>query len=487
MPKNHAPMSNIRARGTVRESRAAVVSALATAVALCCLLFTLAWPAVAEASAVTYSGLRGVDRYDTAFKISKAMFPEGLPDGCGVVLAPGETFPEALCGAPLAAAYGGPVLLTPFVSINSGVVAELLRLGPEYVFCIGLSDTVAGQVQTAMGPGVVVTSIAGDGGDIYDLSYRVAKVLADKVGDLSGATAIITRGDVFPDAISVSPLACAKKWPVLLTAGPTGDLHPSAAAALSELGIGKALKVGTYAVLPDWVTGVGNLSGVDRYGTNRNVAEWGKANAGLAFTHMGMATGDKFPDALAAGPYLAKDQGILLLSPLLGPLPATIRAEIVANDPAIAHTTFIAMIRPVTTQVKTLLCDLVFDATQAMGHVWQLAVEIGPRRGGTADELAAVQYGSAYFQSLGYEVSVTDVPIPNGLTSHNVIAVKPGSSPLTIVVGGHMDSKVSSTAASPGGNDNASGAASVLELARAVKDTDFIPTLVFVLFGNEEG
>ena len=61
---------------------------------------------------IAYDVLRGVDRYDTAIKISKAMFPGALPPGSGLVLAPGDTFQEALCGAPLAAAYGGPVLLT---------------------------------------------------------------------------------------------------------------------------------------------------------------------------------------------------------------------------------------------------------------------------------------------------------------------------------------------------------------------------------------
>ena len=61
------------------------------------------------------------------------------------------------------------------------------------------------------------------------------------------------------------------------------------------------------------------------------MANWAKANAGLIFAHIGIATGDKFPDALASGPYLAKDDGILLLSPLNGPLPSGIGAVITAN------------------------------------------------------------------------------------------------------------------------------------------------------------
>ena len=463
--------------------RAGAVLRAALVLALAGVFFLFAHAGAAQAAGVIYTNLRGVDRYDTAMKISRAMFPAGLPTGAGVVLAPGETFPEALCAAPLAAAYGGPVLLTPGMGLNNGIRDELLRLGPAQVICIGLSPGVVDQVQVALGPGVVVTAI--NGADVYDLSYEVAKALGAKVGDLSGATAVIARGDAFADVLGTSPLVCANRWPVLLTNGPTGALHASAVQALTELGISQAIKVGTYAVLPDWLTGLANLSGSDRYATNANVAEWAKDHGGAAFAHVGLATGDKFPDALAAGPYLAVEGGVLLLSPLSG-LPAVIRAEFAANDPAVAHVSFVAMIRPVTSQVKSLLSDLAFDTTSAMAHLYQLSVVIGPRKGGSAAELAAAQYGVDYLTSLGYSPTLMDVPLPNGTTSHNVVAVKPGTSPLTIVVGGHMDSKVSTTVASPGGNDNASGSATVLELARALKDASLVPTVVFVLFGQEE-
>ena len=49
------------------------------------------------------------------------------------------------------------------------------------------------------------------------MSRKVANALEAKVGDMTGATGIVTRGDVFPDAIGVSPLACAKLWPIILT------------------------------------------------------------------------------------------------------------------------------------------------------------------------------------------------------------------------------------------------------------------------------
>ncbi len=283
---------------------------------------------------VTYDSYRGTDRYDTAIKLSKALFPAALPADSGLVLAPGETFPEALCGAPLAAAYGGPVLLTYKTALANNVKAEMLRLAPKYVVCIGLSTTTVNSVISAMGPTVTVIPINGAGAPadvVYDMSRKVANALKNKVGDMSGATAIVTRGDLFPDAIGVSPLACSELWPIILTNSGGTVTHASATATFADLGITQAIKVGTYATLPAGVTGRANLSGIDRYFTNANVANWAQTNAGLTFTHTGLATGDKFPDALASGPFLAKDGGILLLSPLLGPVPVPIATVLTTN------------------------------------------------------------------------------------------------------------------------------------------------------------
>jgi putative cell wall-binding protein len=303
-----------------------------------------------------YIAYRGLDRYDTAVKLSRAASPGTLPPGSGLVIAPGETFQEALCGAPLASAYGGPVLLNPKTAVRQDVMTEVRRLVPQTVFCIGYSTAIVTSIRAAL-PGITVTAI--NGTSVYDMSYRVAKALGAKVGDLSGATAVITIGTNFPDALGVAPLTCFNKWPILLTEpatklNPNLPLHVKAAQALSELGITRTIKVGTYAPLPPGVT-YSNLSGANRYYTNANVANWAKANAGLTFTHTAIATGDKFPDALAAGPYLAKDGGILLLSPLLGPIQAPVVAVLTANAAAVQHFTFIAMVEPVIGQVKALL------------------------------------------------------------------------------------------------------------------------------------
>jgi len=66
--------------------------------------------------------------------------------------------------------------------------------------------------------------------------------------------------------------------------------------------------------------------------------------------------------------------------------------------------------------------------------------------------------------------------------SRNVIGRLPGSRPGTVVVGGHFDS----VPAGPGANDNGSGTATVLELARVFSQRQYPYTLVFVAFGSEE-
>jgi hypothetical protein len=150
---------------------------------------------------------------------------------------------------------------------------------------------------------------------------------------------------------------------------------------------------------------------------------------------------------------------------------------------ALPSTTSTAAKTSSTSTTSTTSTIVAFAVGEALKHVKKLSVDIGIRHAGTDAEMQAVEYEKGYLEGLGYEVRITDVPIaPNGRTSHNVIAVKPGRSPLTIVVGAHMDS----WGPAPGANDNASGAGTVLELARDLKDASLVPTIEFVLFGNEE-
>ncbi len=114
--------------------------------------------------------------------------------------------------------------------------------------------------------------------------------------------------------------------------------------------------MGTYVTLPAGVNGLANLlrrKPVCHQSQRQPFGAW--RVPACAFTHTALATGDKFPDALASGPYLALDRGILLLSPLLGPLPEPAGSLITAYRSTIKRFSFIAMIEPVLGQAKALL------------------------------------------------------------------------------------------------------------------------------------
>lgn len=117
-------------------------------------------------------------------------------------------------------------------------------------------------------------------------------------------------------------------------------------------------------------------------------------------------------------------------------------------------------------------------------HVEKLAGEIGERNVYQPRRLhAAADYVEGVFTNIGYRV-VRQSYIAMGETCDNLEAALPGTgrSNEIVVVGAHYDS----VAASPGANDNGSGVAGVLALARAWTGRSASRTVRFVAFVNEE-
>lgn len=109
--------------------------------------------------------------------------------------------------------------------------------------------------------------------------------------------------------------------------------------------------------------------------------------------------------------------------------------------------------------------------------------------------LRARDYIMNKFMEFGYDdigVTVwTDTFYYNDHACHNVICFKEGTTEPDkfIVVGGHYDSYNSNTSPlifAPGADDNASGAAVAMELARVFKNVDVQKSILFVAFSAEE-
>lgn len=112
------------------------------------------------------------------------------------------------------------------------------------------------------------------------------------------------------------------------------------------------------------------------------------------------------------------------------------------------------------------------------------------RQSTSAEFLASVEWAVAELRALGYTTEVQTVPLPDG-TTRNVIAERPGSGARreVVLVTAHLDSvnvNGGAAASAPGADDNGSGSAGLLAIARAMHNHAGTHGLRLALFGGEE-
>jgi Zn-dependent M28 family amino/carboxypeptidase len=123
-------------------------------------------------------------------------------------------------------------------------------------------------------------------------------------------------------------------------------------------------------------------------------------------------------------------------------------------------------------------------ASRLRRHVVTLALGIGERHVGRPQALhAAEAYIAGELAGLGYEVA-RQTYVAEGIASSNLeVAVPGGARGAEIVLAGaHYDT----VPGSPGADDNASGVAALIEIARALRDARCARTVKLVAFVNEE-
>jgi hypothetical protein len=131
-----------------------------------------------------------------------------------------------------------------------------------------------------------------------------------------------------------------------------------------------------------------------------------------------------------------------------------------------------------------------FNSDSTYSYIKHLSVTIGPRPMGSQNEDIALNWLKEKFDEFEpdtsfimkfYEVKSEKSSV--NTNSGNAVAIFEGETDTTIVIGGHFDS---SGREIPGANDNASGTASVIELARIWSQRPRHYTMVFAAFGGEE-
>jgi putative cell wall-binding protein len=317
----------------------------------------------------------GADRYDTAAKISAGTFTTATD----VVVTTGENFPDALAGNYLAGNAAAPILLTQKSSVPATTQAEITRLKPQRVWVLGGTDAVgAGGVPTTSG---TVTRIGG--ATRYETAVQANST--GTVGTVGGlATAIIATGDKFADALSAGPGAFAGHFPLYLTPGaPATALHSATKSALTARGIKHVILMGgtnaVSAAVESEIQAMGitteRAAGADRTETARNFAETILlAKLGFSTSHMNVARGDLFPDALSGGPHAGKEKAPILL---------TWTSTAATADGG--STT--GVLKYAADHKATLTGGHIFGGTDAVSAAVEAAIEAAGGAGGTASNV----------------------------------------------------------------------------------------------------
>lgn len=250
--------------------------------------------------------IAGANRYQTSVEASKAAFKSADT----VILASGGSFPDSMAGAPLAAVYEAPILLTTKGFIPVAVLAEIERLGASRVILLGGELVISTDVETQLAA-YDVERITGSN------RFLTAVKIGERVVEATGSnTAILVNGTNFPDGLSVGPAAAIHGNPILFCT--TDEISQETLDALMDWEIENITIIGGNLVvskdLKDKLTGLGysvnRIAGDNRFDTALQVARTMFDNPDQVV----IASGEDFPDALAGGPLATRYDAPILLT-----------------------------------------------------------------------------------------------------------------------------------------------------------------------------
>lgn len=177
-----------------------------------------------------------------------------------------------------------------------------------------VTTTTSSSTTSTTGPQNTVTRLGGN--DRIDTADDISQNSFPT--DASAGAVVISRSDLFPDALAGTPFAVLKNAPILLT--PPTSLDPRTKAELQRvLATGKTVYIlGQTAAISqsvaDQIAALGynvvRIGDQDRFGTAVKIADQGLGNRSLVIE----TTGLDFPDALCGGAAATKAFGAVLLT-----------------------------------------------------------------------------------------------------------------------------------------------------------------------------
>jgi len=250
----------------------------------------LAVSTYASADGIQVDRIAGMDRYETAARVSQHFAP-----GREVYIATGENFPDSLSAGPAIGRFQVSILLVTKDTIPDVTRTELQRLQPQRITVVGgpsvISDGVVSELQQ-YGPAFRVA-----GGDRYATSIAVSQDAYEPGVD----GLLIATGRDFPDALLAGAAGALVEWPLLLVDGQS-PLRADTIAEIQRLQPKFILISGDFnAVSFDVEKQLSELAPVGRAGENaynRGAIFWSQIPTDVA--DVVLVTGANFPDGLAA-------------------------------------------------------------------------------------------------------------------------------------------------------------------------------------------
>lgn len=259
--------------------------------------------------------LSGSDRFETAKRIAEEFSNSKVNN---IVITSGYTFTNALSGSVLAKKLNAPILLSGTndsenISTLDYIKNHLDKNGKIYI--LGNGENANESIIIGLkNLGYNNIKILQDGE-----KYGAIKAINDEIGASRGTPIVIASGNFFADGLSISTLAAAKGYPIVLS--DVDALPEESKETIKKIRPSQIYIVGGTGAISDTVkddvkklaglsdNNITRIWGEDRYSTSINIAKNFKLDGKIVT----LASGVDFPDALAGSVLAAKLNAPLIL------------------------------------------------------------------------------------------------------------------------------------------------------------------------------
>lgn len=266
-----------------------------------------------ENNEVKFTSIIGVDRYDTAAKLSSSNFTSSDT----VVLVNGLAIADGLAVTPLASYLKAPILLARKDNIPIQTISEIRRLGVKRVIVAGGDSVISNSIYNELNSNGIKDIIRLAGDNRYETSLEIAKYIDTNCYNIENI--VVSNGLTEADAMTIAAISGKNNMPIILTNAQ--KISDSSYNWLKSQWLKNAYIIGGETAISNNILnqinsitsldiGSNRLGGSNRYETNAIVArKFNDNNIEKVYLSKGL----NLVDSLTSGPIAANTKGMIIL------------------------------------------------------------------------------------------------------------------------------------------------------------------------------